>query len=171
MYSNTNLLFIALDKDIDKLLHFKHYIVYLGRLIKGFNIANKSSKSLFTLEQLKIEYKVSIIRENLMYFIQKNYPNYCEQAQSKLYYSFDEEVECAILKTFVYSVEIEKIEVAQREKKRKNNDINNDISIYDHTKKKLSYHEESTTNQQLTDSCKKTIDVNTYEVVSNVTIK
>lgn len=115
IYCNIKILFIVLGCDIKKILHFKHYVVYIGRLIKGFDVANKSNKSLFALEQLKIEYKIYVIREKLMYFINEHFPKYCEQAQSRLYCSFDDEVESTILKTFVYSVEIEQIEQMQNE--------------------------------------------------------
>jgi hypothetical protein len=162
VYCNIKLLFTALNKDIHKLIQFKHFIVYLGRLIKGFNVANKSNKSLFTLEQLKIEHKVSIIRENLMYFIQKSLPDYQEQAQSKMYYSFDEEVECAILKTFIYSVEIEKIENAQRDKKRKIIDIGDDLSPISITKPKLSHVDNN--------DSEKIIDVDTHEINNDANI-
>ena len=126
VFCNIKLVLLALNNNIDELIYFKHFIVYLGRLIKSFTNGNKSVKSLYTLEQLKIEYKISIIRENLLYFIQKTYPNRCTFAKSKMYTTFDEEVESSILKTFAYSVEIEKIENAHLEekKKRKLSEIN-----------------------------------------------
>lgn len=145
VFNNNLLLMTVLNLNVDKFIKFKHFIDHVENLVINFNWKQKNSCTIYSLEYVKIIHKLSCLKENLLYYVNKLYPDKCPEMKSNLYDTFDDEVEATILYSFAQSLEIEKIEnhITNKRieyKKRKLNNANN--------KSKIIENKTSETNKQ-----------------------
>jgi hypothetical protein len=107
VFNNNLLLMTVLNLNVDKFIKFKHFIDHVENLVINFNENQKSLYTAHNLEYIKIIHKLSCLKENLLYYVNKLYPDKCPEMKSNLYGTFDDEVEATILYSFAQSLEIE----------------------------------------------------------------